>query len=120
MRSLGSVFFVVQTLLGTAFNRLTAFGAGCAEVSGTSIEVLGNSLRTHAFEIGDHLQFPNAVVLNAVGCRNMQMKRMSEKEHKSASAEKLQTTRFETTRFGKSQDPHLMGAWRELESKDIF
>ena len=59
------------------------------------------------------------VVLNAVGCRNMQMITNERKRaqtqvwkksakgrkgaQKSASAQKLLTTRFETTRFGNSQ-----------------
>ena len=66
-----------------------------------------------------YLQFPNEDVLNAVGCRNTQMRanerkraqtqvrKRAKKERtraqKSASAQKSQTTRFKTTRFGNSQ-----------------
>ena len=64
-------------------------------------------------------KFPNAVVLNAVVRRITQM---SAKEHKWAKKDrkrkstkerchlKLQTTRFETTRFGNSR--HHMQTWK--------
>ena len=61
------------------------------------------------------LQFPNAVVLNAVGRRNTQMrKRKFAKERQKAqrSAKErfcvtFETTRFKTTRFGNSQYIHF-------------
>ena len=78
-----------------------------------------------------NLQFPNAVVLNAVGRRSTQMRakerkwvqraqtQKSAKERKRGAKgckralprKKLQTTRFETTRFGNSQGKSPQKRW---------
>ena len=96
------------------------------QARGSPQQIAWTRAGTWAEHAQNHLQFPNVVVLNAVGRRNTQMSakerkwaqkkriRKSAKERKRAhkgtkerqsalKRARLETTRFETTRYGNSQ-----------------
>ena len=84
-------------------------------------------------EFRRQLEFPNAVVLNAVARRNTQMSANASPQKSAKNPKgrkraqksiKLQTTRFETTRFGNSQKkssfPEDLGSQEFPQNNEII